>query len=97
MRVVMGARAGLTGARRGRDYPSSSHSWRKLLQPGDQDSFLASTVEERKGYRPNNIRRWCERRPGPVPPELIETVDLVPLPRHPASIDEGSGSAESAA
>ncbi|MGW4534669.1 DUF2235 domain-containing protein [Nocardia sp. NPDC004340] len=72
-------------------------SWRKLLQPGDQDSFLASTVEERKGYRPNNIRRWCEHRPGPVPPELIETVDLVPLPRHPVSIDEGSGSAESAA
>nr|WP_246598530.1 hypothetical protein [Nocardia tengchongensis] len=67
-------------------------SWRKLLRPEDQDSFLASTVPERKGYRPANIHRWCEHRHGPVPPELIEPVDLVPLP-----LRAQGGSAESAA
>ncbi|MEC3920012.1 DUF2235 domain-containing protein [Nocardia sp. CDC160] len=55
-------------------------SWRKLLQPEDQDSFLASTVPDRKGYRPANIHRWCEHSRGPVPPDLIEPIDLVPLP-----------------
>ncbi|WP_040807015.1 DUF2235 domain-containing protein [Nocardia concava] len=55
-------------------------SWRKLLQPGDEGSYLASTVPDRKGYRPANIRRWCEDGERPVPPELIEPVELVPLP-----------------
>ncbi|WP_433561930.1 DUF2235 domain-containing protein [Nocardia sp. CA-151230] len=53
-------------------------SWRKLLQPEDQDSFLAASVPDRKGYRPANIHRWCEHRGGPVPPDLIEPVDRVP-------------------
>ncbi|APA97483.1 DUF2235 domain-containing protein [Nocardia seriolae] len=56
-------------------------SWRKLLQDEDQDSFLASTVPDRKGYRPANIERWSAAGRGPVPPDLIEPVDLVPLPR----------------
>ncbi|GAB0105768.1 DUF2235 domain-containing protein [Nocardia sp. JMUB6875] len=55
-------------------------SWRKLLQPGDEGSYLASTVPDRKGYRPANIRRWCEDGECAVPPELIEPVELVPLP-----------------
>ncbi|MVU82078.1 DUF2235 domain-containing protein [Nocardia sp. ET3-3] len=56
-------------------------SWRKLLQPEDEESFLASTVPDRKGYRPANIHRWCEHSRVPVPPDLIEPIELVPIPR----------------
>ncbi|MFE3260835.1 DUF2235 domain-containing protein [Nocardia sp. NPDC059091] len=69
-------------------------SWRKLLQPEDQDSFLAASVPDRKGYRPANIHRWCEHRGGPVPPDLIEPVDQV---RPAAGDGAGGGPEESAA
>ncbi|MGV9667099.1 hypothetical protein ACWDUL_30400 [Nocardia niigatensis] len=71
-------------------------SWRKLLQPEDQDSYLAATVPDRKGYRPADIHRWCEQRRGPVPPGLIEPVDEVPVSRT-AGGDEDGGPERSAA
>ncbi|AYF75634.1 DUF2235 domain-containing protein [Nocardia yunnanensis] len=71
-------------------------SWRKLLQPGDQDSFLAATVPDRKNYRPANIRRWCGDRHGPVPPDLIEPIDQVALPKPPGD-DADGGPRQSAA
>ncbi|MFI1918396.1 DUF2235 domain-containing protein [Nocardia sp. NPDC020380] len=50
-------------------------SWRKILQPQDQDSYLAATVQNRAGYRPANLRRWADDHPGPVPAELIEPTE----------------------
>ncbi|WP_460727498.1 DUF2235 domain-containing protein [Nocardia heshunensis] len=61
-------------------------SWRKLLQPEDQDSFLAATVLDRKDYRPANVRRWSEAAHGPVPPDLVEPIDEVPLPTPDARV-----------
>ncbi|WP_405497937.1 DUF2235 domain-containing protein [Nocardia sp. NBC_00511] len=55
-------------------------SWRKVLQPQDQDSYLSSTVSDGNGYRPRNLRRWRELRPGPIPAALIEPVVLAPIP-----------------
>ncbi|MFJ9366260.1 DUF2235 domain-containing protein [Nocardia sp. NPDC101769] len=69
-------------------------SWRKLLQPEDQDSFLAATVPDRKGYRPANIHRWCEHRGGPVPPDLIEPIHQAPPT---TGDDQGGGPERSAA
>ncbi|MEV6773122.1 DUF2235 domain-containing protein [Nocardia sp. NPDC051030] len=58
-------------------------SWRKLLQPHDQSSYLASTVADRKDYNPANLRRWVESRTGPMPPALIELVTPRVAPRPP--------------
>ncbi|MCU1645647.1 MAG: Glutathione transferase [Nocardia sp.] len=46
-------------------------SWRRLLEPYDQASYLASSAQE-AGYDPANLVRWDESHSGPTPPALIE-------------------------
>ncbi|WP_067697308.1 DUF2235 domain-containing protein [Nocardia jejuensis] len=49
-------------------------SWRRMLEPRDQASRLASTVE-RDGYEPPNLRRWREASRGPdAAPLIIEPI-----------------------
>ncbi|MFC9999229.1 DUF2235 domain-containing protein [Nocardia sp. NPDC127526] len=64
--------------RRGRFYWDS---WRRLLEAGDQNSYLASSVGN---YRPANLRRRLEEMGGDIPSRYIEYTDYPPIAPNPA-------------